>query len=607
MIARGDGTAQQFADALSGSYLAGSVGGGAPLLLTRQGSLPTETKTRLQALGVTTVHILGGTGAVSQAVQDELDDDFTVNRVQGTDRYDTAAKIAASQPAASIGQVGGKRTVFLATGLNAADALAAGPVSFSKKLPILLTQSNALPATTKSALTSLGITNVIILGGSSAVSQAVEDDVESTGATTSRVQGTDRYDTASKLADFALASLAPWSNTVVDLANGINPADALAGGPAAGRVSRSILLTTAGSLPTPTSAWLSKTSGTLTGGRVYGGTAAVSDSVVAAAEAAGKGTGTAAAGQVASVDAGNDRYTYVANGASTATTVTYAATDTFTVDGAAATLGGFEAALSRADGITVTTGATSKTHALTNAGAPTGGTVGNVDVSQNELDIVSPVTGDWLRQDITYASGSTFRIGGATATEAQFEANINEGDTIAITGTEFALTNADVVGSANAIEKPVLLGTTTRLKIGGLGDDPAAGAVDAADTTGQDDKYEASGAPGTTDTFTVDGATATYAQFNTALTTGDQVTYRRIGAGEVFVLVNQAPTTSTGTAAGTLNADGNPATANGSDGGSFTLATSVPLHGDHLRRRRHVRPRRQDGQRGRGRGRLHGR
>lgn len=573
IIARGDGTAQQFADALAGSYLAGSVAGTAPLLLTQRSAVPAATRSRLTALGVKTVHILGGTGAVSAAVEQDLDDDFTVVRIQGTDRYDTAAKIAQSQPATGIGQVAGKRTAFLATGTDAADALAAGPASFARKLPILLTQRDTLPAVTKAALTQLGITHVVVLGGTAAVSTAVENEVKTTGATTERVQGINRYETASLLADFAQTKLAPWSNSAIDLANGLNPADALAGGPVSGKATRSILLTAPTALSKATSDWLTKSSPTLTSGRVFGGTVAVSESVLNAAEAAGKGGASASGGTVVNFDTAQNTYTYVANGVST--TVSYANTDTFTVDGGPATVGGFEGALSAADTITVT-GTTTKTHALVNQAKPTSGTVGNVDLADNQLDIVDRTTGFTFNQNITYSTG-TYTVDGSTKLLSEFEADLNEGDTIVITGTAFALTNASVSGPANAIEKDGALPTQnfTRLKIGGLGDDPETGSDGGTDGTGNDDKYVANRNTGATaDKYTVDGAASTQEAFDNALTEGDQVTYTRKGGVETFALVNAAPTTQEGQAVGDITTDPDGIPLNGTGGGSFTLATA---------------------------------
>ena len=60
-----------FPDALSGSALAGLVGG--PVLLTRKDRLPQVTKDRLEQLEPSKIIVLGGTDTVSTAVSGELE------------------------------------------------------------------------------------------------------------------------------------------------------------------------------------------------------------------------------------------------------------------------------------------------------------------------------------------------------------------------------------------------------------------------------------------------------------------------------------------------------------------------------------------------------
>ena len=150
VIARGDA----FPDALAGSYLTGVLG--APVLLTASASLPDATSEALDSLGATTVYLLGGTGAISEAVAEEAKGEGEtpreVKRVAGDNRYATSAEIATGQDAAGIGEVGGKKTALLVSGESFADALAAGPVAHAQHLPILLTPPGSLAPEAKSAL-----------------------------------------------------------------------------------------------------------------------------------------------------------------------------------------------------------------------------------------------------------------------------------------------------------------------------------------------------------------------------------------------------------------------------------------------------------------------
>src|SRR5947209_8119332 len=146
VIARGDA----FPDALAGRYLAGIAAG--PLPLTQSDALPPATKDRLTALGVKSVFLLGGTGAVSQGVQDELAKSYTVTRVGGNNRYDTASRIAQITNPVGIGTIGGSKTAIVASGETFPDALGGGPAAGKGTRPLVLTAATSLSPDTASWL-----------------------------------------------------------------------------------------------------------------------------------------------------------------------------------------------------------------------------------------------------------------------------------------------------------------------------------------------------------------------------------------------------------------------------------------------------------------------
>jgi len=571
VIARGD----QFPDALAGAYLAGILGTGAPVLLTTTDAVPTSTKDRLAALGAKNVYLLGGTTAISQAVQDDLGKSYTVTRIAGSDRFDTASKVAQQTNTAGVGTVAGAKTAIIASGATFPDALAAGSPAFAARFPIVLTNADALPSQSTTALSALGIKHALIVGGTSVVNSSVVNQLTTAGITSERIAGNDRYETSTKLADWEASNLTGWSTSQVDLANGDVFADALAGGPAAGRGTRPILLTASTGLSAAPHDWLAFHSATLLGGRVFGGTAAVSDATVTAAETAAGGGVAPQSGQVTSADKTNHRYTLVPTGATAPLTVNYKASDTYSVDGTSVPFATFETALTVADNITYTpvNGTTPASHVLTNVNPSTikSGTVGavaeNAAPPSHTFKFVNPVTGDALTPAIDYsAAGNTFTIDGAASTLAGFGGDISEGDTVTITGTAFALTNGSVSGAANTITHGNALNPTTTFKIGFLGDNPTAGDSPPLVTT-NDTVFSASGASGTTDVYT--GEAADWAHFDPLLTDGDTVTYSRKGGHQTFNLVNQAPTKYSGQATGTDTT--NPVT----KAGSFTLATAT--------------------------------
>ncbi|MCW2680696.1 MAG: hypothetical protein JWM62_2097, partial [Frankiales bacterium] len=206
------GGARNFPDALAGNYLAGALN--APILLTPNTSLAQSTRDAITQLGAQRAVIVGGTSAVSASVEAQLEalngGSFTVTREAGTDRYLTAVEVAKAANTAQIGSLEGKgRTAILASGEDFADALAAGPVSFAQRVPVLLTGSGGLNSATSAALDDLNIQHVVVVGGTARITNAAVTDAQSgdDGARTStRIAGQTRQATSVLIADYARAN-----------------------------------------------------------------------------------------------------------------------------------------------------------------------------------------------------------------------------------------------------------------------------------------------------------------------------------------------------------------------------------------------------------------
>jgi putative cell wall-binding protein len=280
-------TGENFPDALAAASLAGA-NAPSPIILTETGTYSTDAKSALAALktkGVKAVTIVGGTNAVTETVEDAIEaDGFTVTRVAGDDRYETAAEIAkAANTKSAAAAVGGLKAALFATGTNFPDALAGGSAAYGNKLPILLV-NDTVPASTQEAISSMGIKKAYILGGTAAVSTAVEGTlIALTGNPATRLAGTDRYATATAVGDFLKTTLA-YPITTAILATGVNFPDALAAGPLAGANKAPLVLTA--SLPEASRAYLDANSSTINRIITVGGTTVVDDATVAAAKAA---------------------------------------------------------------------------------------------------------------------------------------------------------------------------------------------------------------------------------------------------------------------------------------------------------------------------------
>lgn len=228
-------TGTNWPDALGGAALAGVVHG--PLLLTAPTALPTDVLAEIERLGATDAYILGGLGAVSQVVENELAAHLTgsVTRLAGATRYETAGKVA--DEVISLMGESFAGDAFIATGANFPDALGASPIAAAGRAPILLAPPNGTPYLPDE------VDYAIILGGTGAVTSVTEGAVEALlGATNvDRVGGSDRYETAAKVADFGVDIGMQWEG--VGLATGVAFPDALSGGAMLGSFESVILLT----------------------------------------------------------------------------------------------------------------------------------------------------------------------------------------------------------------------------------------------------------------------------------------------------------------------------------------------------------------------------
>jgi putative cell wall-binding protein len=271
-LARGDG-ATSFADALAAGFMAGVKG--VPILLSTHGDVPDTTIGALRALGVRTVHVLGGDDALSPQVDAELRGaGFTVERIVGADRFETAASIARAG-AGSLGtDAAGRRVAVLSSGRSFPDALASGGIVYGMRFPQLLSEQSGLPAATASALSDLGIQHVLITGGDLALSPAVEQQVNARGITSERVAGATRWDTSIALADLAIDRFG-YTAGHVEVATGDNFPDALAGGPHAGRSRSPVVLTGRTAVPDSVCAFLRRRGGGVGSGHLFGGRTAV--------------------------------------------------------------------------------------------------------------------------------------------------------------------------------------------------------------------------------------------------------------------------------------------------------------------------------------------
>jgi putative cell wall-binding protein len=239
------------------------------VLLTRATELPESTREQLIRLSPSRVVIVGGTGAISEAVQSAVQSAVpaaSVVRRFGDTRYETAAAVSSDLFTPGV------QRVYVATGLSAPDALAAAAAAGGFGAPVLLVPgtgtSAGVPDAVAAELARLQPSQILVMGGPAAVTAEVYDQIAAAapGASISRVAGATRYETAAKLA-------APCASGRLLVATGAQFADALAGATVAGRAGCPMLLVPpTGWDPAIDTAMASLGSTTVT---IFGGPAAV--------------------------------------------------------------------------------------------------------------------------------------------------------------------------------------------------------------------------------------------------------------------------------------------------------------------------------------------
>jgi putative cell wall-binding protein len=290
-----------FPDALSANLLASELNTG--VLLTDPSSLSPAVALELASDDVDNVYLVGGTAAISAMVATQIaaihvlgistNPAIVVTRLSGADRFATN-NVIDETAATTLGGTNGPKTfntAIVATGNSFADALAVGPIVYNQSIPLVLTDSTSLSASALQTLKDLQVKNVIIVGGTSAVSQAVETAITAAGFKVQyRIAGADRTGTAAQIATWALnglpvtptyqalAAVSGWlsNSATVWIARGDSFADALAAGPVAGSLGESIVLTASPTLVGPgIASYFAGQAGTITAIDVLGGTAAV--------------------------------------------------------------------------------------------------------------------------------------------------------------------------------------------------------------------------------------------------------------------------------------------------------------------------------------------
>ena len=291
-------------DAVSVAGLAGFFD--APVLLTQGDTLNGRVADFIEDYGVGTVYLLGGSGAVSDGVAEDIEalaNEPAVSRIEGVDRYATAAA-AASKLGGGAAWCGAEDpAAILANGgdVSLAEAMMVGPIAHRLQLPLLLTTADELPMPTADFIDDENIEHVVIVGGTDAVSDDVANALSDAGVdTVERIAGDTPAGTSVALAGLLTGDceddLLPVATTTVALVSqdglpdGVSASPVLSSTYAGGDLVP--ILVVGDTLPASVREYLAATPSENDDGKVnlsivaIGGTGAVSQSVMDAALAA---------------------------------------------------------------------------------------------------------------------------------------------------------------------------------------------------------------------------------------------------------------------------------------------------------------------------------
>lgn len=215
-------TGDNYADALVASPLAYELK--SPILLNRGKSLDKRVLKEIKDLQAKNVIIVGGNNSVSESIESTLKNSgLEVSRINGSNRYDTSAKIAEKYKEKT-----GADKVVIASGENFPDALVAGPYASKVKAPILLSGKKSVIESVRNQVSSIGTKGVIAVGG---ISSLNPENIK----ITNRISGKNRYETALNVAQ-------KMSSDKAYIASGEVFADSLVAAPLASLSGSPILL-----------------------------------------------------------------------------------------------------------------------------------------------------------------------------------------------------------------------------------------------------------------------------------------------------------------------------------------------------------------------------
>ncbi|WP_434511225.1 cell wall-binding repeat-containing protein [Desulfitobacterium sp. AusDCA] len=258
-------TGNDYPDALSAAPLAKKYN--APILLTDTKTIPQVTLDEIKRLNTTYIFICGGTGAVSQEIENQLNSmGITTERLMGADRYATSVAIANK-----LGNGSGK--LMVANGYDWSDALSVSSIAAKEGIPIILTDKDNLPDSLQSFIGNTNFSKAYVLGDTDLISNAIASKFPNS----ERIVGSNKYERNINIIKTFQGEL---DSTSICIATGSDFPDALSGSALAATLSSAIVLVDNNNLQDVTTQYTTQALVTAKNIYVFGLQGAVSDATI---------------------------------------------------------------------------------------------------------------------------------------------------------------------------------------------------------------------------------------------------------------------------------------------------------------------------------------
>ncbi|WP_440707880.1 cell wall-binding repeat-containing protein [Herbiconiux sp. YIM B11900] len=192
-----------------------------------------------------------------------------VSRTAGADRFEVSANLSMNNFFPYVDEV------FIASGLNFADALSGSAVAGYRQAPMLLVGGGSeAPAVIRSELSRLKPKKIIVVGGPASVSVELEHGLSQFAPSVVRVSGADRYEVSANLASLGYGT---GTETIYVASGDVFP-DALSAAAAAGDEPGPVVLVQRDAIPPAVEQYL-RHDASLTQIVMIGGPSTISSSV----------------------------------------------------------------------------------------------------------------------------------------------------------------------------------------------------------------------------------------------------------------------------------------------------------------------------------------